>query len=108
MYRLNDEQREIVEKFRLVGERAIAPHAERIDREGRFPGESVAALGAEGLLGLTVPKDAGGMGQNLRTAVAILDELAQRCPSTAMIYLMRLCGIACYVSAPDRTAAYLN
>jgi alkylation response protein AidB-like acyl-CoA dehydrogenase len=38
----------------------------------------------------------------------VLDALAQRCPSTAMVYLMHLCGIACYAAAPDKTAAPLK
>src|SRR5690606_26193386 len=33
--------------------------------------------------------------------------LAQRCPSTAMVYLMHLCGTACYAAAADRTAPLL-
>jgi alkylation response protein AidB-like acyl-CoA dehydrogenase len=108
MYRLNQDQQRIVEKFRPVADRAIAPQADRVDREGTFPRESVLALGGEGYLGLTVPPSSGGMGQGLRTAVALLDELAQRCPSTAMIYLMHLCGVACYAAAPDRTEPYLR
>jgi len=55
-----------------------------------------------------VPKEHGGLGQGLRTAVAVIDALAQRCPSTAMIYLMHLCGIACYVAASDKTASLLE
>jgi alkylation response protein AidB-like acyl-CoA dehydrogenase len=55
----------------------------------------------EGLLGLTVPKEYGGLGEGLRTAVASLDVLGQRCPSTAMITLMHLCGVACYTAAPE-------
>jgi alkylation response protein AidB-like acyl-CoA dehydrogenase len=37
----------------------------------------------------------------LRTAVAALDEIAQRDASTGMVYLMHLCGIACYAAAPQ-------
>src|SRR5439155_4451440 len=33
---------------------------------------------------------------------------AQRCPSTAMVYLMHLCGIACYAAVPDKTSALLR
>jgi alkylation response protein AidB-like acyl-CoA dehydrogenase len=105
---LSGEQQRIVENFRPIADRAIAPHAERVDREGTFPSEAIAALGAAGLLGLTVPASSGGMGQSMRAAVAVLDELAQRCPSAAMVYLMHLCGVACYAAAPDKTAPYLR
>jgi len=55
-----------------------------------------------------VPKEHGGLGHGPRTAVAVIDALAQRCPSTAMIYLMHLCGIACYGAAADNTAPLLQ
>jgi alkylation response protein AidB-like acyl-CoA dehydrogenase len=68
----------------------------------------VTALGQAGLLGLTVPEEFGGMGQGLRVAAAVLDQLAQRCASTAMVYLMHVCGVACYAAMPDRAAAELR
>ena len=34
---------------------------------------------------------------------ATVDTVAQRCPSTAMVYLMHLCGVACYAAAPAKT-----
>src|SRR6188508_2402462 len=82
MYRLNDEQQRIV--------------------------ATAAALGADGLLGLTVPASHGGLGQGHRTAAAVIDALAQRCPSTAMVYLMHLCGVACYATVPDKTEKLLR
>jgi alkylation response protein AidB-like acyl-CoA dehydrogenase len=36
----------------------------------------------------------------MRVACAALDELGQRCASAAMVYLMHLCGCACYVAHP--------
>ena len=107
MYRLNDEQQRIVADAAAVADAQIAPHAARVDQNAAFPRESIAALGERGLLGLTVPAAFGGLGQGLRTMAAALDEVAQRCASTAMVYLMHLCGVACYAAAPgqDRAAA---
>lgn len=107
MYRLNDEQQRIAATAAAIADREIAPRAAEVDREAAFPRDSIAALGADGLLGLNVPKDHGGLGQGLRTAVAVVDAVAQRCPSTAMVYLMHLCGTACYVAAPDKTVPLL-
>jgi alkylation response protein AidB-like acyl-CoA dehydrogenase len=108
MYRLNDEQQRIAASAAAVADRELAPRAAGVDRDAAFPAESIAALGADGLLGLTVPIAHGGRGQGLRTAVAVIDALAQRCPSTAMVYLMHLCGVACYAAAPDKTSALLQ
>src|SRR3954470_13413241 len=108
MYRLNDEQQRIVATAAAVADRDLAPRAAEVDREAAFPSASIAALGAQGLLGLNVPKEHGGLAQGPRTAAAVIDELAQRCPSTAMVYLMHLCGIACYAAAPGKTAPLLE
>jgi alkylation response protein AidB-like acyl-CoA dehydrogenase len=107
MYRLNDEQQGIAATAAAVADRDLAPRAAGVDRDAAFPRDSIAALGASGLLGLNVPKEHGGLGQGPRTAVAVIDAVAQRCPSTAMVYLMHLCGIACYAAAADKTAPLL-
>src|SRR3954468_10416393 len=117
MYRLTEEQQKIVAEGAagpgsMPGPRGaatiLAPRAAAIDRDGAFPQEGIAALGARGLLGLTVPAAFGGLGHGLRTMAAAIDEVAQRCPSTAMVYLMHLCGVACYAAAPDKTATLLS
>jgi alkylation response protein AidB-like acyl-CoA dehydrogenase len=108
MYRLNQRQLEIAARVSALADAHLAPHAAAVDAESRFPVEAMNALGNAGLMGLTVPQEFGGMGQGVRVAAAALDELAQRCSSTAMVYLMHLCGIACYAAAPGRTAPYLS
>src|SRR4051794_38519392 len=99
MYRLTDAQTTAVQKARDAADGVAAKFAEDVDRNSRFPAEAVQALGESGLLGLTTPVDYGGMGENIRTAVAVLDEIAQRDASVGMIYLMHLCGIACYAAS---------
>ncbi len=79
MYRLSEAQQTIVNHAAAVADEAIAPHAARVDRERAFPKESLAAIGKAGLLGLTIPAAHGGMDQGLRTAAAVLDQVAQRC-----------------------------
>jgi alkylation response protein AidB-like acyl-CoA dehydrogenase len=108
MYRLSEAQQTLVTRAAAVADQSIGPNAARVDRDRAFPTESIAALGTAGLLGLTIPAASEGMGQGLRTAAAVLDQVAQRCSSTAMVYLMHLCGVACYAAAPDKTGKYLQ
>jgi alkylation response protein AidB-like acyl-CoA dehydrogenase len=108
MYRLNEAQQRIAGHAAAIADKELAPRAAGVDRDAAFPKESIAALGAGGLLGLNVPQAYGGLGEGPRTAAAVIDALAQRCPSTAMVYVMHLCGIACYAAAPDKTAALLR
>ena len=67
-----------------------AKHAAEVDAKGRFPEEAMAALGKEGLLGLCVPKAAGGMGASPALFCAVVEEIAAACASTAMVYVMHV------------------
>jgi alkylation response protein AidB-like acyl-CoA dehydrogenase len=108
MYRLTDERKATVERLAAVADLHVAPHAARIDQRAEFVRDSIAALGEHGYLGLTVPAEFGGMGAGIRTTAAALDAIAQRCASTAMVYLMHLCGVACYAAAPQKAATMLR
>jgi alkylation response protein AidB-like acyl-CoA dehydrogenase len=101
MYRLTPQQETSLEDLRRVTAEHIAPHAGDVDEKGRFPREALAALAASGWLGLTVPETYGGKGEGPRLACAALDEIAQHCASTAMVYLMHVCGSACFVAHPQ-------
>jgi len=77
----------------------LALHAEDVDRQGRWPGNSIAALAESGLLGLTVPASFGGAEEGPRTFAAVTLILAEQCASTAMIYLMHICATQTIVAA---------
>ncbi len=108
MYRLDEDQQRIVSEATATAVAEIGPDAARIDRDGAFPERAIAALAKGGLLGLTVPVALGGRGHGLRTSAAVLDVIAQHCSSTAMVYLMHLCGVACYLAAPDKAQTELR
>jgi len=108
MYRLNEKQQRVVADAAAVADAKIRPQAAQVDADAAFPYQSIAALGEGGLLGLTIPATYGGLGHGLRTMAATIDTVAQRCSSTAMVYLMHLCGVACYATAPDRTEKILR
>jgi alkylation response protein AidB-like acyl-CoA dehydrogenase len=75
-----------------VADEVLAVHADDVDRAGRWPAESVEALGKAGLLGLTVVDSLGGAGAGPGVFATVTQALAERCASTAMIYLMHICG----------------
>jgi alkylation response protein AidB-like acyl-CoA dehydrogenase len=79
MYGVDSSAEAALAAIRRVKEVA-ANHAEDVDRKGRFPSESVAALAQHGLYGLCVPQALGGMGQGPRTFAAVSDELARAAP----------------------------
>jgi alkylation response protein AidB-like acyl-CoA dehydrogenase len=77
----------------------LARHADDVDRTGRWPAESVAALGQGGFFGLTLPTEVGGGGEGARTFAAVTRTLAEHCASTAMIYLMHVLAAVMIVQA---------
>ncbi len=68
----------------------LAVHAAEVDSKARFPAESIAALGKAGLMGLCIPTALGGKGEGPRAYAEVVEELAQVCASTAMIYVMHV------------------
>ncbi|UAW98370.1 acyl-CoA/acyl-ACP dehydrogenase [Halopseudomonas nanhaiensis] len=72
----------------------VAPHAERIDRNGVWPAESMQALAEAGLLGLQVPQAQGGHGQGMLALSVITEALGKACPSSALCFGMHCVGTA--------------
>ena len=70
----------------------LEAEASGVDAEGRWPQKSVEAMGAAKLMGLTLPPESGGRGAGMREFSAVTRTLARSCASTAMIYLMHVCG----------------
>jgi alkylation response protein AidB-like acyl-CoA dehydrogenase len=79
----------------------LARHADDVDRRGRWPAESVAALAEAGLFGLTVPAAFGGAGEGPKTFAAVLSTLGVHCASSAMVYLMHVCAAQVFAAATD-------
>ncbi|MBI2954501.1 MAG: acyl-CoA/acyl-ACP dehydrogenase [Chloroflexi bacterium] len=102
MYRLSEKQQKIMDKAREISDKFIGPRAAQVDKDGTYPMESMKALATEGFWGLNIAPEFGGMGQGLRVMCAVLDEIAQRCASTAMCYKMHLSGQAAYGAAVNK------
>jgi alkylation response protein AidB-like acyl-CoA dehydrogenase len=83
-------QNKILNTLKRVIEEVIAPASADVDRDARFPSESLERLGKEGLLGLCVDVAHGGSGQSPRMFAAVTEELAMADPSTAMIFVMHV------------------
>jgi butyryl-CoA dehydrogenase len=82
---LTPEQQMVQTMAREFAESEIKPIAEEIDRESRFPHETVKRMGELGLLGITVPDAWGGSGADTVSYVVALVEIAKQCASHAVI-----------------------
>ena len=78
----------------------IAAGADAADADAKFPTSSIEALATTGLLGLTLPPGAGGLGGSPSELVDTLAKVAGECGSTSMIYLMHLSAAMVVAAAP--------
>lgn len=93
-----------------VASNVLAVNAPQTDRDGVFPKENVRALGDAGLLSILVPKEQGGGGEGVLTAVMVTEQLAKACASTAMVYHMHQTTIPLLVACatPEQSDCYLR
>jgi butyryl-CoA dehydrogenase len=84
-FELTDEQQMVQAMAREFAEGEVKPIAEEIDRDGRFPHETVKRMGELGLLGIAVPERWGGSGADTVAYVVALIEIARQCASHAVI-----------------------
>jgi short-chain 2-methylacyl-CoA dehydrogenase len=73
--------RDTVRQFALE---QVAPVAEELDREKRFPYELVARLAGLGLMGMTIPEEYGGAGADTVSYAIAIEELARIDSSVAI------------------------
>ena len=83
-FELSDEQELIRRTVREFAETKVAPVAEELDREARFPYELVAELGELGLMGLPIPEEYGGAGGDTVSYAIAIEELTRIDSSVAI------------------------
>jgi len=82
---LSDEQKMIQALARDFAEKEVRPIAEEIDREARFPRETVRRMGELGLMGIAVPETWGGGGGDTVAYAVALEEVSRACASHGVV-----------------------
>jgi alkylation response protein AidB-like acyl-CoA dehydrogenase len=82
---LTPEQQMIQTMAREFAENEVRPIAGELDRDARFPHETVKRMGELGLMGITVSEEWGGSGADTVSYVVALVEIAKACASHAAI-----------------------
>ncbi len=83
-FELSDEQELVRRTVREFAETKVAPVAEQLDREARFPYELVAGLAKLGLMGLPIPEEYGGAGGDTLSYALAIEELTRIDSSVAI------------------------
>ena len=85
LFDLPSEYKELRASVRALSEKEIAPHAQAVDEEHRFPQEAKVALIKNGLYAAHVPTEFGGDGADALATVLIIEEVARACGSSSLI-----------------------
>jgi len=98
-----------VTRAREIADKTLAAAAAQHDKEGSFSKDAIAKLSEAGLLGLVVPKDAGGAGLGPRAFSQVTAALSSADPSVGMVFTMHVCATMCLVAGAksDATRAVL-
>ena len=98
---LTDRQKELRATLIELCEKEMRANAKRSDDELLFPRRNLELLGEHGFLGLTVPKEYGGLGEN-HVAYSMTCETIARygCASTAMCYVMHIGAVNAIMLRP--------
>jgi alkylation response protein AidB-like acyl-CoA dehydrogenase len=107
IYGLEGPELKFAERAAAIAKDVAAPASADVDAKGRFPKEAIDALASQGFFGLCLPASHGGQGQGTRVFAAVVEELAQACGSTAMVYVMHVSAaqtIAASASLAERDA----
>jgi short/branched chain acyl-CoA dehydrogenase len=83
-YDLSEEHELVRRTVRDFALERVAPAAEELDREHRFPYELVRELGELGLMGMTIPEEYGGAGSDTLSYAIAVEELTRVDSSVAI------------------------
>jgi acyl-CoA dehydrogenase len=83
-----DRDLEFVETVRRIAIDVAALNADDVDRQARFPLETISALREAEALSAYVPDEFGGAGVSLEAVARACFELGRRCSSAAMVFAM--------------------
>ncbi|NRB40967.1 MAG: acyl-CoA/acyl-ACP dehydrogenase [Pseudomonadales bacterium] len=88
---------QILSEIDEIGVNFVAPNADDVDKQARFPDEAFSALKKSKLLSVYIPKELGGEGLSVKQVSQICERLAHYCSSTALIYAMHQSQVACLI-----------
>jgi len=87
----------LLQEVRRIAKDVAAPAAHEVDRDARFPHETLAALREARALSAAVPAAAGGAGLTLSELGQLCQALGQGCGASAMVLAMHTIQVACLV-----------
>ena len=109
-FNFTEEQQLIKNMVREFAENEVRPIAAEIDKNHRFPVETVKRMGEIGLMGITIPEEYEGSGGDTLSYAVAVEELARVCASHGVILSvhMSVCTYPIYsMGTPEQKKKYL-
>lgn len=85
----------LFDAVRRIALEVAAAHAADVDKNARFPIETITALREAGVMSALVPREFGGAGCSMGELARLCSTLAQACGSSAMVLAMHYSQLAC-------------
>lgn len=107
---LNEESTQYQELARDFAQKEIAPQAEKLDQQGKFPLNIYQAAWEIGLLTASIPENFGGLGLSLPDACVISEEISSACSGVAAAIEGNMLAMAGLMAAgsPAQQEKYLS
>jgi acyl-CoA dehydrogenase len=96
-----DRDEAFLETVSAVAEEVAAPNAGEVDRDARFPAETIAALRENLALSAFIPAELGGAGVSFEALAGACFELGRHCGASAMVFAMHQIQVATIVRHLD-------
>jgi len=84
MFKTTDEQEEFRNKVREFAEKNVRARSDEIDREGKYPIETIAEAGKLGFMGANIPAEYGGHKIDGVSYAIMIEEISRVCGSTGV------------------------
>lgn len=95
----NEQQQMIKELAAALAKDHIEPRAQEIDRESKFPWDNIKVMAENGLFGVHVPEEYGGVGADMVSHALVIEEIASACASTSVALSTQALAIAPFLIA---------
>jgi butyryl-CoA dehydrogenase len=84
-FNLTEEHQLIRQSVREFCDKYVAPIAEEVDRDQRYPEEVIKKIAEQEWMGIYFPPEYGGAGADMLSYIIVLEELARACSSTCVV-----------------------
>jgi len=85
---LTEEQLALKDAVAKLARDKIAPRAGEIDRKAEYPLDIFGLLRDQGIIGMTMPPEYGGLGASMMDLCIVVEELAKVCTTSALMPIM--------------------